>query len=62
MAAIDCCTREIVAWQLELRCQADEAIALVERAAIIHRLAPGQLTLGTDNGSAFTPRRFKAVL
>ena len=27
MAIIDCCTREIVAWQLELRCRADEAIA-----------------------------------
>jgi putative transposase len=25
-AVIDCCTREIVAWQLELRCRADEAI------------------------------------
>ncbi len=24
-AIIDCCTREIVAWQLELRCRADEA-------------------------------------
>src|SRR5437867_7248221 len=24
MAIIDCCTREIVAWQLELRCRADE--------------------------------------
>src|SRR6058998_3926590 len=33
MAAIDCCTREIVAWQLELRCRAEEAIGLVERAA-----------------------------
>jgi len=32
-AIIDCCTREIVAWQLELRCRADEAIALMERAA-----------------------------
>ena len=31
MAMIDCCTREIVAWQLELSCRADEAIALVER-------------------------------
>ena len=33
VAIIDCCTREIVAWQLELRCRADEAIALMERAA-----------------------------
>jgi hypothetical protein len=33
MATIDCCTREIVAWQLELRCRAEEAIALIEHAA-----------------------------
>ena len=62
MAAIDCCTREIVAWQLELRCRAVEAIALVERAANEHGIEPGMLTLGTDNGSAFTARAFKALL
>jgi putative transposase len=62
MAAIDCCTREIVAWQLETRCRAAEAIALIERAAAERRLAPGTLTLGTDNGSAFTARAFKTVL
>ena len=62
MAMIDCCTREIVAWQLELRCRADEAIALVERAAAVHAIEPGELTLGSDNGSAFTARRFRARL
>jgi putative transposase len=62
MAAIDCCTREITAWQLETRCRASEAITLIERAALERRLAPGMLTLGTDNGSAFTARSFKAVL
>jgi len=62
MAIIDCCTREIVAWQLELRCRADEAIALVEHAAVIHGIAEGELTLGSDNGSAFTARRFRARL
>ena len=62
MAAIDCCTREIVGWHLELRCRATESIALIERAAFAHGIAPGQLTLGTDNGSAFTARRFKRVL
>jgi putative transposase len=62
MAAIDCCTREIVGWQLELRCRALEAIALVERAAKERGIEPGILTLGTDNGSAFTARRFKQVL
>ncbi len=62
MAAIDCCTREIVAWSLELRCRAVESIALVERAAKEHAIEPATLTLGTDNGSAFTARAFKAVL
>jgi putative transposase len=62
MAAIDCCTREIVAWHLKTRCRAREAIALVERAAAERAIAPGMLTLGTDNGSAFTARAFKAVL
>jgi putative transposase len=62
MAIIDCCTREIVAWQLELRCRADEAIAVVERAVAVYGIEPGELTLGSDNGSAFTARRFKAKL
>jgi putative transposase len=62
MAAIDCCTRELVAWHLETRCRAREAIALIEQAALERGIAPGTLTLGTDNGSAFTARAFKAVL
>jgi putative transposase len=61
-AIIDCCTREIVAWQLSLRCRADEAIAVVEQAVATYGIEPGELTLGTDNGSAFTARRFKAKL
>jgi putative transposase len=61
-AIIDCCTREIVAWQLSLRCRADEAIALVERAAATHAIEPGELTLGSDNGSAFTARRFRTKI
>ena len=32
-AIVDCCTREIVGWELSLRCRADEAIAVVDRAA-----------------------------
>jgi len=62
MAMIDCCTREIVGWRLELRCRADEAIALVERAVAAYAIEPGELTLGSDNGSAFTARRFRARL
>jgi putative transposase len=61
-AIIDCCTREIVAWQLELRCRADEAIAVVERAVTLHGIEPGELVLGSDNGSAFTARRFRGRL
>jgi putative transposase len=61
-AIIDCCTREIVAWQLELRCRADEAIAVIERAAAVQGIEEGELTLGSDNGSAFTARRFRAKL
>lgn len=61
-AIIDCCTREIVGWQLELRCRADEAIAVVERAAAAYGIREGELVLGSDNGSAFTARRFKAKL
>ncbi len=61
-AIIDCCTREIVAWQLELRCRADEAVAVVERAVTLHGIDPGELVLGSDNGSAFTARRFRARL
>jgi putative transposase len=62
MAIIDCCTREIVGWQLELRCRAEEAIALIEATAAAHAIEKGELTLGSDNGSAFTARRFRARL
>jgi putative transposase len=61
-AIIDCCTREIVSWQLSLRCRADEAIAVVERAVALQGIEPDELTLGSDNGSAFTARRFKERL
>ena len=62
MAAIDCCTREIVGWHLELRCRAKESIALVEHAAAARAITPRTLTLGTDNGTAFTSRAFRARL
>src|SRR5262249_58816091 len=54
-AAIDCCTREIVGWSLELRCRSDEAIDLVDGAVDARGIEPGSLTLGTDNGSALPP-------
>ena len=61
-AIIDCCTREIVGWELTLRCRADEAMAVVDRAAKTYGIQPGELTLGSDNGSAFTARRFRERL
>jgi len=61
-AAIDCCTREIVGWSLELRCRSEEATALVDAAIAARGIEPGSLTLGTDNGSAFTSRGFRARL
>jgi len=61
-AIIDCCTRELVGWSLELRCRDDEAIACVETAILAHGVGPGQLTLGTDNGSQFTSRDFRRHL
>jgi putative transposase len=61
-AIIDCCTREIVGFGLETRCRAVEAMAVVERAVAEQAIAPGMLTLGTDNGSAFTARKFRGLL
>jgi putative transposase len=61
-AAIDCCTREIPAWAIDLRCRKEEALAVVERGVVAHGIAPDQLVLGTDNGTAFTSRGFRARL
>jgi transposase InsO family protein len=47
---------------LELRCRVVEAIAVVDRAAAVHGIQPGELTLGSNNGSAFTARRFRGRL
>ena len=56
------CTREITGWALDVRCRAPEAIAVIEQATAERAIAPGRLTLGTDNGSAFTSRTFRARL
>ncbi len=61
-AAIDCCTREIAAWGLDVRCRATEAIAVVDRAVAERAITKGSLTLGTDNGTAFTSRAFRSRL
>jgi putative transposase len=62
---IDCCTREIVGWDLSRRCRTQEALAAVERA-VLQRLPAGSrqahLTLTTDNGTQFTSTRFMETL
>jgi putative transposase len=61
-AIIDCCTREIVGWDLTLRCRAQEAITVIETAVRSQGILPGTLTLGTDNGSAFTAKATRLVI
>ena len=61
-AAIDCCTREITAWSIDVRCRAAEATAVIDQAVADRGVGPATLTLGTDNGTAFTSRAFRARL
>ncbi len=65
MSVIDCCTREIVSWNLSNSCRTDEALAAVEQA-VLERLPAGSrevgLTLTTDNGTQFTSTRFVEML
>lgn len=65
VSVIDCCTREIVGWNLSNRCRTDEALAAIEQA-VLERLPAGSrgagLTLTTDNGTQFTSARFLETL
>jgi putative transposase len=61
-AAIDCCTREITGWALDVRCRAVEATTVIDAAVATRGVRPGSLTLGSDNGTAFTSRAFRARL
>jgi len=65
VCVIDCCTREIVGWNLSQRCQTEDALAAVEQA-VISRLPEGSreasLTLTKDNGTQFTSTRFIETL
>jgi putative transposase len=61
-AAIDCCSREIVGWALDVRCRAAEATAVIDAAVVERGIGSGELTLGTDNGTAFTSRSLRARL
>ena len=65
VSVIDCCTRDVVGWDLSLRCRTQEAIAAVERA-VLEQMADGSrhygLVLNTDNGTQFTSTRFQETL
>jgi len=65
VSVIDCCTREIVGWNLSHRCRTEDALAAVEQA-VLERLPEGSrganLTLTTDNGTQFTSSRFLETL
>jgi putative transposase len=61
-AIIDCCTREICGWAIDVRCRASEALAVVDAAVLERGISPDTLTLGTDNGTAYTSRPFRARL
>ena len=60
--AVDCCTREVACWRVDLRTRAEEAIACVEAGLLARTVPPGRLTLGSDNGSQFTARDFRKHL
>ena len=65
VCVIDCCTREIVGWNLSHRCRTAEALDAVEQA-VLERLPAGSrqasVTLTTDNGTQFTSSRFIETL
>jgi len=65
VSVIDCCTREIVGWDLSNRCRSEEALAAVEQA-VLDRLPAGSrgagLTLATDDGTQFASTRFLETL
>ena len=53
---VDCCTREIAGWSVDVRTRSEEAIACIDGALLGRDVRPGVLVLGTDNGSQFTSR------
>lgn len=59
---VDCCTRQVTGWTVDVRTRTTEAIGCVEAAVLAHGIVPKQLTLGTDNGSQFTSRDFRKHL
>jgi putative transposase len=65
VSVIDACPRDIVGWDLSLRCRTQEAIAAIERA-VLEQMSEGPrgsgLVLNTDNGTQFTSTRFVETL
>ncbi len=65
VSVIDCCTREIVGWDLSLRCRSAEALSALD-SAVLNHLPRGPrglgLTLATDNGTQFTSARYVETL
>ena len=60
--AVDCCSREVTCWRVDLRTRSQEAIACVEAGLTARKVPAGRLTLGSDNGSQFTSRGFRRHL
>ncbi len=65
VSVIDCCTRDIIGWDLSRRCRSAEALAALNRA-VLEVLPFGPrgtgLTLTTDNGTQFTSARYVETL
>lgn len=59
---VDCCTRQVTGWTVDVRTRTTEATGCVEAAVLAHGIVPEHLTLGTDNGSQFTSRDFRKHL
>ena len=60
-AIIDCCTARSPA--ADVRCRQQEATsAVLEQAVTDRRVEPDTLVLGSDNGTAYTSRAFRARL
>jgi len=61
VCVIDCCTREIVGWNLSHRFRTEDALAAVEQA-VLARLPEGsraaRVTPTADDGTQFTSSRF----
>lgn len=60
--AVDCCTREVACWRVDLRTRSQKAIACVEQGILNRAVPPGRLTLGSDNASQFTSRDLRRHL